>query len=730
MRFLVASALVASAGVVGGSLSGHTTVAAPDVEPTWVELPPEVIDGEVLVRLGPTSDPDVASLWMADGTEFHWTLGTDEFVELPEGDIVVDPGSNIGWEVIWPHTVRRHDLDTGTTDDTTIPFTYLDWGIGGVPVMSDDDRYWLVGVSSAAYGGSRTILYDSVTDTILTPDGAPDWGIGTLRDSGGIEVSNDGATVWYVERSTVGAPWRHVRWERDTDTHTILGDWPPPPTSQDDEWQVEWNGDELVRTRRSTGSTRVVPTEGYEVVQYAALDGGGVVMAVGDGTAAYPDAVQLFRWDGTSPGLELLSVGAGGTPADAGIDGGIFADSYFVTNADGSLVAFASFATDLEPRIDEPVVRRIFLVAAVDDPRPDLPEPDAAAAPLRPGETYCFPAAGAEPGEMAVVNVTPVRATAAGDAAVHSSDTGPGSTSNVNFAPGTVDPNVAIAAVGADGELCVTNSEHAAVDMVIDQLLVGDPSALRAPTDDGAARLVDTRVDGSAEPIPPSGTRCVRAVGEPGDIAFVNITPVRATAAGHGTLHSSDESAGDTSNVNFRVGSVDPNVGAAEIGTDGTICFTNSRHASVHVVLDQLVVADPTTVWRPRDAGAVRLRDTRVADGTLPMIPNERRCFGGVGPVAIVNLTPVLADGAGNGALVADGDPTGGISNVNYAPGTVDPNLGIAAVRDRGVCFVTSDHASVHLVLDQILVADDDVFRSPTPDGAHRLTDTRVGRFS
>ena len=72
MRFLIASALVASAGIVGGTLSSHATVAAPDVEPTWIELPPEAsTEQHFLIGVGPTTDPEWAELGFAAGQRFH-----------------------------------------------------------------------------------------------------------------------------------------------------------------------------------------------------------------------------------------------------------------------------------------------------------------------------------------------------------------------------------------------------------------------------------------------------------------------------------------------------------------------------------------------------------------------------------------------------------------------------------------------------------------------------------
>lgn len=110
------------------------------------------------------------------------------------------------------------------------------------------------------------------------------------------------------------------------------------------------------------------------------------------------------------------------------------------------------------------------------------------------------------------------------------------------------------------------------------------------PTADGAARLVDTRLTNT--PVAAASTRCVPAVGaDPGDYITVNVTPVEATTFGHGTIHSSDDPAGDTSNVNFGPGTVDPNTTTVHVGTDGNICFTNSIHGPVHLIIDELIVA-------------------------------------------------------------------------------------------------------------------------------------------
>ena len=115
----------------------------------------------------------------------------------------------------------------------------------------------------------------------------------------------------------------------------------------------------------------------------------------------------------------------------------------------------------------------------------------------------------------------------------------------------------------------------------------------------------------------------------------------------------------------------------------------------------------------------------------LPIGPNGRVCAavsGGAEGGALVNLTPVLAEGAGNGLLVSSDLTTPpNASNANYAPGTVDPNVAIAPIgRDGQVCYVNSRHTSVHLIADHLGTIDADAYTPATPTGApDRKIDTR-----
>ena len=87
-----------------------------------------------------------------------------------------------------------------------------------------------------------------------------------------------------------------------------------------------------------------------------------------------------------------------------------------------------------------------------------------------PSGRVCFPVAGA-PGDLAVVNLTPVEADGLGNGQLVSSDvTVPPVASNVNFSPGSFDPNVAVAPIGGDGKVCFVNSVHSPVHLVADHL--------------------------------------------------------------------------------------------------------------------------------------------------------------------------------------------------------------------------------------------------------------------
>lgn len=354
-----------------------------------------------------------------------------------------------------------------------------------------------------------------------------------------------------------------------------------------------------------------------------------------------------------------------------------------------------------------------------------------------PSDRRCFSVQGTA-GGAAIVNLTPVLSTGAGDGQLVSSDVkNPPVASNVNYRPGSIDPNVAVAAIGADGRVCFVNAVHASVHLVADHLGTISGSVYAPASSSGApVRTVDTRMGLRGGRVGPSGRVCFAVAGSPGDAAVVNLTPVRADAVGDGQLASSDvASAPVASNVNYRPDSIDPNVAVAAIGADGEVCFVNSVHASVDLVADHLgtIAADAYVAASASRSGApVRTVDTRRGLGGGKVAPSGRVCFsvsGNPGDAALVNLTPVQAEGIGDGQLVSSDvtDPPVA-SNVNYRPGSIDPNVAIAPIgADGRVCFVNAVHTSVHLVADHLGTIAKSAYSPATRSGApKRVVDTRV----
>jgi hypothetical protein len=354
---------------------------------------------------------------------------------------------------------------------------------------------------------------------------------------------------------------------------------------------------------------------------------------------------------------------------------------------------------------------------------------------VQPGETYCVAAVGADPGDFVGVNVTPVLAVAPGFGVLHSSDDAPGGTSNVNFGPGTVDPNVAFAKVGADGRICFTNSVLGPVHVLLDQLIVADAAVFRSPSTSGSVRLADTRIGLGGPIVAPSETRCVAAAGAaPGEFVGVNVLPVEATAAGFGTVHPSGTGPGASSTANFGPGTFDPNFAFTNVGPDGQICFTNSIHGPVHLLLDQLIVGVASALAAPSPGpNADRPVDTRIGVGGTTLAPGASVCFtipgGAPGDFGGVNLLPLQATGPGFGTLRSSDDAPGSTSNANFGIGTFDPNFAIAEFGTDGrMCFTNSENNTTDVIVDSQVIADSSAFSQPTPTGSVRLVDTRIGR--
>ena len=145
--------------------------------------------------------------------------------------------------------------------------------------------------------------------------------------------------------------------------------------------------------------------------------------------------------------------------------------------------------------------------------------------------------------------------------------------------------------IGTDGRVCYVNAEEASVDLVARphrhrRRRVVHRRPPRAAHRSGWSTPAPAWAAAAWEPAPESVSVWPARQGTP---PSSNLTPVRATESGNGQLVSSDAANPPVfSNVNYRQGSIDPNVAIAPIGTDGQVCFVNNGGAGVDLIADHI----------------------------------------------------------------------------------------------------------------------------------------------
>ena len=307
---------------------------------------------------------------------------------------------------------------------------------------------------------------------------------------------------------------------------------------------------------------------------------------------------------------------------------------------------------------------------------------------LAPSARLCFGVSGT-PGDAAVVNLTPVRASGTGNGQLVSSDVvSPPVASNVNYTSGSIDPNVAVATIGTDGEVCFENAALASVDLIADHLGTIDADSYTQATASGApARVLDTRrALGGTRP-GPGARRCFPVDGPPGDAAVVNLTPVQGTGTGNGQLVSSDIAAPPVfSNVNWDVGTIDPNVAIVEIGADSEVCFINNALGSVDLIADHLGTIDAAAYTPASASGApVRSLDTRLTASRADLVLRPNGVGGApFGRDAASTMSYITS---GLGPAVSDDSHSYPVPNSFGGFETADGSIGFAHPFGREVCF-------------------------------------------
>ncbi|MFJ6780831.1 hypothetical protein [Streptomyces yangpuensis] len=260
----------------------------------------------------------------------------------------------------------------------------------------------------------------------------------------------------------------------------------------------------------------------------------------------------------------------------------------------------------------------------------------------------------------------------------------------------------------------------------------------------GPARFLDTR-DGTGakkERVGPGGVVTLQVAGVKGVPAtgvtavVMNVTAVQPTEAGHVMVYPNGQPRPSVSNLNFSPGQIVPNLVTVPV-VNGKVDLRNNA-GSVDLIAD-------VTGYYTDEAGAgsalnpvtpARFLDTR--DGTGAK--KERVGPGGVvtlqvagvkgvpasGVTAVVmNVTAVQPTEAGHVTVYPNGQAAPGVSNLNFTPGQIVPNLVTVPVVN-GKVDLRNNSGSVDLIADVTgyYAAQGSAFSAGAPV---RLLDTRDG---
>lgn len=338
--------------------------------------------------------------------------------------------------------------------------------------------------------------------------------------------------------------------------------------------------------------------------------------------------------------------------------------------------------------------------------------------PLGPGERVDVTIAGTGgvPGSgalAAVMNVTAVVPTAGGYLTVWPAGEAQPGSSNVNFGPGDVVPNLVVCKIGAAGRVSIVNAAGE-TDVVAD--VVG---------------YVRTGTSTTFVPVQPTrllDTRSSKAVGAGGDIALtvtggsipssgvqsvvLNVTVNAPTRDSFLTVYPNGDERPWTSNLNFRSGQTVPNLVVARVGDGGKVRFYNTA-GSTHVIVDLLGYTMPSSTPNGHVVAVTpaRVLDTRIPGFGGPLAGGEERRVGlrGIGGLpdgpfsgVIANVTVTEPTDVGYLTVWPAGLERPTASNLNFGPGQTVPNLVVSAVGADGGINVFAPFGSTHVIVDVV----------------------------
>ena len=317
-----------------------------------------------------------------------------------------------------------------------------------------------------------------------------------------------------------------------------------------------------------------------------------------------------------------------------------------------------------------------------------------------------------------VMNVTAVTPTGAGFVTVWPRGVTRPLSSNLNFAPGDVVPNLVTVGIGTSGQVSLYH-QGGSNDLVADVVGYYSPASGDYFTPLTPVRALDTRTTNT-----PSGTAA--RVGQGGEVSLtianangvpanatgvvLNVTAVSPNAAGYVTVYPNGVTRPLASNLNFVPGDIIPNSVIVGIGTAGKVNLFNAN-GTIDLVADIVGYYSPdNTAKQFFSITPVRALDTRngtggfsAAVGQGASIDLTIRGANGIPNTAsaiVMNTTAVLPTGGSFLTVWPTGVTRPLASNLNFVPGDIIPNLVQVGIGSNGKVSLFNNAGAVNLVAD------------------------------
>ncbi len=290
-------------------------------------------------------------------------------------------------------------------------------------------------------------------------------------------------------------------------------------------------------------------------------------------------------------------------------------------------------------------------------------------------------------------------------------------TSNLNLAPLTAAPNLAIVRLGVAGDVSFFNSSgtvHLLAD-VVGYFRDGNDVGLEPLFPD---RLLDTRngIGGFTGKIGAGQTIDLQVAGLGGvsgdpEAVALNVTATAPTTTSYLTLWPSGETRPNASSVNMAAGQTVPNMVLARLGSNGKISIFNNAGAT-HVIVDVLGCFDTDASGRYVALNPSRVLDTRSGLGAplarVGQTPIEVTLLGRGGvPVesvagVMLNVTAVMPTAATYVTVYPGSSDLPTASNLNLTTGQVLANMVLARLGPDGTVLLYNSAGVVDLIADVV----------------------------